>query len=171
MADWFNRVRGDYQGAMYKPSQDWATSLATLLGANVTKPPAQATMFPIPSRPPDADLAQPTMAPATLPPRMVSEADVAQPTMAPPGLLTVQAPPVTVQANRPAPAAPPQAAAPAPENYADMVGYGGSPAVAQPDYRYLNPTPSLEEVFRREYAANPGAFGNHKRRVPGILES
>ena len=24
---------------------------------------------------------------------------------------------------------------------------------------HLNPTPSLEEVFRREYAANPAAFG------------
>lgn len=49
------------------------------------------------------------------------------------------------------------------QNDADMAGYGGSPripGIAPPQpYSHLNPTPSLEEVFRREYAANPMAFG------------
>lgn len=47
---------------------------------------------------------------------------------------------------------------------ADLGGYGGNPGMgrpvpAPPQYTNLNPTPSLEEIFRREYAANPGAFG------------
>jgi hypothetical protein len=47
---------------------------------------------------------------------------------------------------------------------ADLGGYGGNPGMgapipAPPQYTHLNPTPGLEEIFRREYAANPGAFG------------
>lgn len=64
------------------------------------------------------------------------------------------APPVTVQA-------PPMD--PRTMGDADMAGYGGSPripGIAPPQpYSHLNPTPSLEEIFRREYAANPMAFG------------
>lgn len=66
----------------------------------------------------------------------------------------------------PMPAAPPQGAdaayvPPPTDNYADMGGYGGVPRMQSPQeqYGHLNPTPGLEEIFRREYAANPGAFG------------
>jgi hypothetical protein len=50
------------------------------------------------------------------------------------------------------------------QNDADLAGYGGNPGMgapipAPPQYSHLNPTPGLEEIFRREYAANPGAFG------------
>lgn len=95
-------------------------------------------------------------------PRAVSDADYAAPTMAPPpGLLaapTVTAPPVTVTATRPpmqAPAAPEQPM----DTYADMAGFGVSPRLPDaPDYRHLNPTPSLAEVYRRELAGNPNGF-------------
>jgi hypothetical protein len=82
---------------------------------------------------------------------------------------------------RPMPMQPaPQAAAPMPQmppvqvqapamdprtmGDADLGGYGGNmgqgaPMPAPAQYGHLNPTPSLEEVFRREYAANPAAFG------------
>jgi hypothetical protein len=91
-------------------------------------------------------------------------------------------PPPAAPAPRPGPSPAPQAAAPRPMpsmppvqvqappmdprtmGDADLGGYGGNmgqgaPIPAPQQYSHLNPTPSLEEVFRREYAANPAAFG------------
>lgn len=146
MADWFERIRARYQKAQAVPPRDLATML---LG--VAQPPVtvQAT------------------------PPMYSDADYAQPTMAPAGLF---APKPAVPQPRPAPVPTPVAAAP---NPADAAYVPPMPApvavqdgqVVPPDYRYLNPTPSLEEVYRRELAANPNGFGrdNLIGRLVGLL--
>ena len=72
-------------------------------------------------------------------------------------------PPVTVSAPAPSPADAAYVPDPRTMGDADLGGYGGSPripGIAPPQpYSHLNPTPSLEEIFRREYAANPMAFG------------
>lgn len=36
--------------------------------------------------------------------------------------------------------------------------WSGTTVAPPPQYSHLNPTPSLDEVFRREYAANPNGF-------------
>ena len=110
-------------------------------------------------------------------PMNIAEMDAAMPTMAPPGVFNKVSPAAMPMApggepmppqQAPSPAAMPsmppvnvQAPAPAPDTYADLGGYGGQPRMQSPQemYGHLNPTPSLEEVFRREYAANPAAFG------------
>ena len=135
MADWFEQIRRRYQGAMSVPSRDMAVLAAMALAPKPVT--VQAT------------------------PPMVSDADMALPTMAPAGPLAPPAavmPTVTVAASRPPLAAPVAPEQPM-DTYADMAGYGGSPRLPDaPDYRHLNPTPSLAEVYRREYAANPNGF-------------
>ena len=71
-----------------------------------------------------------------------------QPKPAPAG--PIAAPPVTVQADAPAPMPPRQSAA-------DYGPAWNTPA-APGQYEYLNPTPSLESAFRQQYAANPNGF-------------
>lgn len=99
-------------------------------------------------------------------PPMASDADMAQPTMAPPsGLLapTVQAAPVTVMANRPAAPLAPQGndaayVPPQPRPSAAEYGPAWNTPAAPGQYDHLNPTPSLESVFRQAYAADPRGF-------------
>lgn len=164
MADWFNQIRDRYQRAQGKPQPDLATMLlgvvpqdappidwAALLGlgggnATAAQAPMKPTMEGSPVVPQQAS-------------RWQGEGDSV------PGLL---APAVTVAASRP-----PVAAAPAPMSAADMAyvpkpanqtkddygpAWSGTTVAPPPQYSYLNPTPSLDEVFRREYAANPNGF-------------
>lgn len=122
---------------------------------------AQPTMAPPPSMPPAPTHMPPAMNLGPLPPMNADaqQADDAaryrpMPQQAPKPAAMPQMPPVQVEA--PAPMPDPRTA-----GDADMGGYGGSPRVFSQNelYGHLNPTPSLEEIFRREYAANPGQFG------------
>ena len=190
MADWFNKVRDGYQGAMSVPQTDAATRLILAMsGGNKPKPnvPNYSAIplnpFNIPYTGPTNELPKPPMPtqagplPPFQPPGTTAQAvmpDRGLPSLSPPRqdnygdapkpMPTM--PPVTVTA--PAPTGADAAYVPPPMDPrtmgdADMAGYGGSPrlpAVPPPgQYSHLNPTPGLEEIFRREYAANPGAFG------------
>lgn len=93
-----------------------------------------------------------------------AEGDIAQPTMAPAGPLAPPRP-AAVASRSPVPTGADAAYVPDPRTMgdADLGGYGGNPGQgrpipAPPQYSHLNPTPGLEEVFRREYAANPNGF-------------
>ena len=149
--------------------------LQAVAGGGMQRPQPNAPNYnAIPMSVSEADAAMPTMytppAPTHMPPAMnlgplpPMNADAQQADDA------ARYRPMPQQAPKPAamPTMPPvQVEAPAPmvDTYADMGGYGGSPGMtgrpipAPQQYGHLNPTPSLEEIFRREYAANPGAFG------------
>jgi hypothetical protein len=178
---WLDGVRKRFQGAMAVPSQDLAVMAANGLsnlgprGANAAQAPGAR---PAPSVEPSPAFPQAA--------GWTGEGDTRLPS-APPiqGPMGVQERQQFMDANMIPPAPPPQMpAAPQganaafqpppgwmpPADYmrtqgdADLGGYGGNPGMgapipAPPQYSHLNPTPGLEEIFRREYAANPGAFG------------
>lgn len=145
--------------------------LQAVAGGGMQRPQPNAPNYnAIPMSVSEADAAMPTMyrppAPTHMPPAMnlgplpPMNADAQQADDA------ARYRPMPQQAPKPAtmPTMPPvQVEAPAPmaDTYADMGGYGGQPRQYSQNelYGHLNPTPSLEEIFRREYAANPGAFG------------
>lgn len=145
--------------------------LQAVAGGGMQRPQPNAPNYnAIPMSVSEADAAMPTMytppAPTHMPPAMnlgplpPMNADAQQADDA------ARYRPMPQQAPKPAamPTMPPvQVEAPAPmaDTYADMGGYGGMPRQYSQNelYGHLNPTPSLEEIFRREYAANPGAFG------------
>lgn len=149
--------------------------LQAMSGGGMQRPQPNAPNYnAIPMSISEADAAMPTMftppAPTHMPPAMnlgplppmnadAQQADDAaryrpMPQQAPQQAAMPSMPPVQVEA--PAPMMDPRTA-----GDADMGGYGGSPRVFSQNelYGHLNPTPSLEEIFRREYAANPGQFG------------
>lgn len=171
MADWYDKTRKGYQDAMSVPQTDGITRLLLAMSGGAQKPkPAAPNYSAIPLNPfevPFTGLRNEPASPAQ-----------GIPAFEPPGTTSAQyMPPMTSlptasrQGNygpaatpAPMPSMPPvtvEAPAPAPDTYADLGGYGGQPRMQSPQemYGHLNPTPSLEEVFRREYAANPAAFG------------
>ena len=183
MADWFNNIRGKYQDAMAVPQTDAATRLImAMAGGNKPKPNAPnysaipLNPFNIPYTGPTNELPKPPMPtqagplPPFQPPGTTAQAvmpDRGLPSLSPPRQDNYGPGPSPAPVPGPMQTMPPvevSAPAPAPDNYADMVGYGGNmgqgrPVPAPQPYSHLNPTPGLEEIFRQEYAANPGAFG------------
>lgn len=186
MADWYDRIRGNYQGAMSVPQTDGVTRLLALLmgGANKPKPaapnysaiPLNPNPFTVPYTGPTNELPKPPMPTQAGPlPPFQQPGQQAAEYMPPRGLPSLSPPRQDNYAPGPSPAPAPMPTMPPVEvsapampdprtmGDADMAGYGGSPripGIAPPQqYGHLNPTPSLEEIFRREYAANPAAFG------------
>ena len=162
MSEWYDRIRGRYQKAMATPSRDLAMILAGIPAQPAPPPPNYGA---IPMNPPQGTPMPPSLNLGPLPPQNADAQqydDAArarpmpmQPAPRPQGM--PQMPPVNVQAQAPA-------MDPRTMGDADLGGYGGNmgqgaPMPAPQRYSHLNPTPSLEEVFRREYAANPNAFG------------
>lgn len=171
MAEWYDKTRKGFQEAMSVPQTDGITRLIRMMaGASQPAPkpvpnygaiPLTPSPFSIPYTGLRNEPAPPPMPPAmNLGPLPPMNADAQQADDA------ARYRPMPQQAPKPAamPTMPPvqvEASAPMADTYADMGGYGGQPRMQSPQemYGHLNPTPSLEEIFRREYAANPGAFG------------
>lgn len=165
MAEWYDRIRGRYQTAMGRPNRDLAMILAGIpaqpappppnyaaIPLNMMQPGGEPQPAPPPQMPPAMNLGP--MPPMNADAQQADDAARYRPQPSPAQQPMPVAPPVTVQA-------PPMD--PRTMGDADMAGYGGSPRIpgiaAPQPYSHLNPTPSLEEIFRREYAANPMAFG------------
>lgn len=186
MAEWFDRIRGDYQTAMSKPQTDGATRLLALIMGSGNKPKPQVPNYSaIPLTPSPFDVPYTGLTNTPAPPPMPQNSGPLPPFQQPGqqaaeympdrGLPSLSPPrqdnygPGPSPAPAPMPTMPPVevAASPMPDprtmGDADLGGYGGMPRMsslpAPQQYSHLNPTPSLEEVFRREYAANPMAFG------------
>lgn len=133
------------------------------VSVQATPPALPVTVRPQPPVPADGSLPNPFNVPYTgLKNEMypsTAEGDLAQPTMAPPRGLLAPPKPAAVAS---APAAPQGADAAyvpmPPRQTKDDYGPAWNTPAPPPQYSHLNPTPSLDEIFRREYAANPNGF-------------